>query len=693
MGCPSCGNANPDGKKFCGDCGAPLPMRCTGCGAENPPGKKFCGDCGAALMIGASTARAEAVLPASPTPSAQRRQLTVMFCDLVGSTALASKLDPEDLREVIGAYHQCVDDTVRRFGGFVAKYMGDGVLVYFGYPQAHEDDAERAVRSGLVLIEGMKQLDADERLRVRIGVATGLVIVGDLIGAGAAQEQAVVGETPNLAARLQTVAEPDSVVIAASTRRLIGGLFEYDDLGAVDAKGFAEPVRAWRVRSESAIDSRYEALRSGETALVGRDEETELLRRRWRRATSGDGEVVLLSGEPGIGKSRLTAALLEEISGEPHTRLLYFCSPRHTDSALHPIIRQLERTVGFARDEDPSTRLAKLDALLSRVTTSLEDARLIADLLSLPDGRFPRLDLTPQQRKQRTLEALLRQLEYLARLQPVLLIFEDVHWIDPTSLELMDRTVERIRGWPVLLLMTFRPEFRPLWTGQAHVMTVALSGLDPRDGAAIVERIAGNRALPTEIVNEIVERTDGVPLFVEELTKAVLEGRRWQCWRRGRVCSRVGVGGSGHTARFAHGAPGSSWPGRQRGRANRCGDWTGVLVRAAVRRCAVVGDEAASCSGTACRGGPRVLSGTAASGHLSVQARAGAGRRLWDVAACAEAGVTRAHRDSSRGSLSRNGGPAAGTPGASLRSGGVERKSDRLLGARGTAVTSALRHD
>ena len=498
-------------------------MDCPSCGNDNPDGKKFCGDCGAALIAGASGARAEAVSPEPPTPSAERRQLTVMFCDLVGSTALASKLDPEDLREVIGAYHRCVDDTVRRFGGFVAKYMGDGVLVYFGYPQAHEDDAEQAVRSGLVLIAGMKQLDADERLRVRIGIATGLVIVGDLIGAGAAQEQAVVGETPNLAARLQTVAAPDSVVIAASTRRLIGGLFECDDLGAVDAKGFAEPVRAWRVRSESAIDSRYEALRSGQTALVGRDEEIELLCRRWRRATNGGGEVVLLSGEPGIGKSRLTAALLEEISGEPHTRLLYFCSPHHTDSALHPVIRQLERAVGFARDEDPSIRLAKLDALLSRVTTSLEDARLIADLLSLPDGWFPRLDLTPQQRKQRTLEALLRQLEYLARRQPVLLIFEDVHWIDPTSLELMDRTVDRIRGWPVLLLMTFRPEFRPPWTEQAHVTIVALSGLDPRDGAAIVERIAGNRALPTEIVNEIVERTDGVPLFVEELTKAVLE--------------------------------------------------------------------------------------------------------------------------------------------------------------------------
>ena len=524
MDCPRCGNANPDGKKFCADCGALLPMRCTGCGAENPPGKKFCGDCGATLTIGASTARAEAASPAPRSPSAERRQLTVMFCDLVGSTTLASKLDPEDLREVIGAYHRCVDDTVHRFGGFVAKYMGDGVLVYFGYPQAHEDDAERAVRSGLVLIEGMKQLDAAERLRVRIGIATGLVIVGDLIGTGAAQEQAVVGETPNLAARLQAVAEPNSVVIAASTRRLIGGLFEYDDLGAVDAKGFTEPVRAWRVRSESRTDSRYEALRSSETPLVGRDEEIEVLRRRWRRATSSRGEVVLLSGEPGIGKSRLMASLVEETSGAPHTRVWYFCSPHHTDSALLPIIGQLERAAGFGRDDDPFTRLAKLDALLSRVATSAEDAGLIADLLSLPDdGRFALLDPTAQQRKQRTLEALVRQLEYSARRQPVLMIFEDVHWIDPTSLVLLDRMVERIRRWPVLLLMTFRPEFHSPWTGQTHVTMMALSRLDPHDGAAIVERIAGNRALPTELVGEIVERTDGVPLFVEELTKAVLE--------------------------------------------------------------------------------------------------------------------------------------------------------------------------
>jgi class 3 adenylate cyclase len=367
-----------------------------------------------AELAGAAPGSQPAVAPEpKPRDHAERRQLTVMFTDLVGSTPLSTKLDPEDLRSVIGAYHKCVAETVARFDGLVAKFMGDGVLVYFGYPQAHEDDAERAVRAGLALVGAVGQVQSPEHLQVRVGIATGLVVVGDLVGTGAAQEQAVVGETPNLAARLQAIAKPDSVIIAAGTRRLTGGLFEYEDLGTVEAKGFAQPVRAWRVRGESTIDSRYEALRSGETPLIGREEEIELLRRRWQRAKSG-GEVVLLSGEPGIGKSRLTAALLEEIASETHTRLRYFCSPHHTDSAFHPIISQLGRAAGFERDDNSSIRLGKLDVLLSPAATSAEDRRLIADLLSLPGAElFPALDLTPQQRKQRTLEALVRQLESL----------------------------------------------------------------------------------------------------------------------------------------------------------------------------------------------------------------------------------------------------------------------------------------
>ncbi len=463
--------------------------------------------------------------PPAATDSAERRQLTVMFCDLVGSTALASRLDPEDLRELIGRYHACAAEAVGRCGGFVAKYMGDGMLAYFGYPEAHEDDAERAVHAALALVEEVRRLSNSEPLQARIGIGTGLVIVGDLVGSGAAQERGIVGETPNLAARLQAHAAPDAIVIDAQTRQLLGDLFEYADLGTVEVRGFPRPVHAYRVLRSSAVQSRFEAFHAAAlTPLVGREEEVDLLRRRWQRAKAGGGEVVLLSGEAGIGKSRVTAVILEQIAGEAHTRLRYFCSPHHTNSALHPIVSQIEHAAGFARDDDAPAKFARLDALLALTATSIEDRRLIADLLSMPDiGRYPALDLTAQQRKQQTLAALLRQIEALARRQPVLIVFEDAHWIDPTSLELLDQAVGRIRRLPVLLLMTFRPEFQSPWVGQAHVTTMALSRLDQREGAALVERIAGGTPLSAEIVTEIVERTDGVPLFVEELTKSVIE--------------------------------------------------------------------------------------------------------------------------------------------------------------------------
>jgi class 3 adenylate cyclase/predicted ATPase len=477
--------------------------------------------------IAALGAEAPAVTVTAPERAdAERRQLTVLFCDLAGSTALSARLDPEDLREVIAAYHRAVAQVVAGFDGFVAKYMGDGVLAYFGYPQAHEDDAERAVRAGLGVVETVGRLEVKSvDLQARVGIATGLVVVGDLIGEGAAQEQAVVGETPNLAARLQALAEPETVIIAASTRRLIGEMFEYCDLGAVEVKGLVAPVPAWQVLRTSAVASRFEALRGTSLSrLVGRGEEIELLLRRWARAKAGDGQVVLISGEPGIGKSRILAALAERLQPEPHIRLRYCCSPYHEDSALYPFIDQLGRASGFARDDPPAARLEKLEALLAHAAPPDEDVALLADLMSLPvSDRHPLPNLTAQRKKERTLEALIRQLEGLSRRQPMLMICEDAHWIDPTSREFLDLAVERVLRLPVLLVVTFRPEFKPPWTGQQQVTMLALNRLERRDRTALVAQIARGKGLPDDIVEQIGDRTDGVPLFIEELTKSVLE--------------------------------------------------------------------------------------------------------------------------------------------------------------------------
>ena len=403
--------------------------------------------------------------------------------------------------------------------------MGDGVLVYFGYPQAHEDDAERAVRAGLELIAAVAGLKTRAALQTRVGIATGLVVVGDLIGSGEAQERGIVGETPNLAARLQGIAEPNVVVIAEATRRLLGNLFELEDLGPKDLKGIGGPVRAWAALRARSVESRFEALHAtGLTALVGREEELELLLRRWSRAKTGEGQVVLLSGEAGIGKSRLTAALLESVADEPHTRLRYFCSPQHSDSALYPIIGQMERAAGLAHDDTPQAKLDKLDAMLAQTSTSAQDAALFAEMLSLPnDGRYPAIELTPEQRRQRTLEALTAQLAGLAKKRPVLMIFEDAHWVDPTSLEVFGRTVDQIKTLSMLLIVTFRPEFNAPWAGRSHVTSLALNRLGERETAAIIARLVGNKELPADVMAEIVERTDGIPLFVEEMTKAVLE--------------------------------------------------------------------------------------------------------------------------------------------------------------------------
>jgi class 3 adenylate cyclase/predicted ATPase len=467
---------------------------------------------------------------ASSTPlklaqdTAERRQVTVMFSDLVGSTALSARMDPEDLREVISAYQKCVAESVQRLGGFVAKYMGDGVLVYFGYPQAHEDDAERAVRAGLDLIQVVGGLKSHVPLQTRVGIATGLVVVGDLIGAGEAQERGIVGDTPNLAARLQGIADPNTVVIADSTRKLLGNLFELADLPSKDLKGIDGPVRAFAALRPSAVESRFEALRTATTPLVGRDEELALLMRRWEQAKAGDGCVVLISGEPGIGKSRIAQAAVERVSVEPHTRLRYFCSPHHQDSALYPSIAQLERAAGFSREDTDTQRLEKLEAVLAQGTNDLSRAApLLADLLSIPTDRYQPLNLTPQKRNEKTLHAQLVQVEGLAARQPVLMVFEDIHWSDPTTRELLDLLIDLVPTLRVLVILTFRPEFSPSWIGRSYVTMLTLNRLPRQHGREMIAYVTGGRALPKEISDQIIERTDGVPLFIEELTKTVVE--------------------------------------------------------------------------------------------------------------------------------------------------------------------------
>jgi len=460
-------------------------------------------------------------------PEAERRQLTVMFADLVGSTALSARLDPEELRNIIGGYHRLCAEVITRSGGFVAKYLGDGVLAYFGYPQAHEEDAERAVRAGLALVEAVAALDAGHviTLRVRIGIATGLAVVGDLLGEGAAQEQAVIGETPNLAARLQGLAEPSTVVVADNTRRLLGGLFEYCDLGTMPVAGIDYPVSVWRVLGASLVGSRFEALRGASTPLIGREEEIALLTRRWERAKAGEGSVVLIVGEPGIGKSRIAQTLLDQSSEEPHTRLRFFCSPHHQHSALYPSITQLEQAAGFRREDMAETRLDKLVAVLALANKDLSEAvPLFADLLSIPTGdRHPPLNLTPQKRKQKTLQVQVAQVEGLAARQPLLMLWEDIHWSDPTTLESLDLLIDRAATLRVLMILTFRPEFTPPWVGRPHVTLLSLNRLPPRHRAEMIAHVSGGSTLPGEIADQIIDRTDGVPLFIEELTKSVLE--------------------------------------------------------------------------------------------------------------------------------------------------------------------------
>jgi class 3 adenylate cyclase/predicted ATPase len=459
---------------------------------------------------------------------AERRQLTVMFCDLVGSTALLRLLDPEDLREVIGLFQSSCTAVIRSLQGHVARYLGDAVLAYFGYPQAHEDDAERAVRAGLEIVEAIGKLKPRPDLtpQVRVGIATGLVVVGDLVGEDAVDEDTVVGEAPNLAARLQALAAPNAVVISERTLRLLSGLFDCADLGLHQLKGFDEPLRAWQVLRPSAAESRFAAKQAaGLTPLVGREHEIALLLDRWEQAKEGEGQVVLMCGEPGIGKSRIIRELRERLGGEQYAILAHNCSPYHVNTALYPLIERLERQAGLDRADPPARQLDKLEALIaSTFKDNGEVAPLLADLLSIPlDDRYPPLALTPSRQKELTLRALVEQLVGLASRQPVLVLFEDAHWSDATSRELLEHFIDQVRSIPALLVISFRPEFTPPWSREAHVAELPLQRLSRRRGAALAKEVAGGRAMPPEILDQIVAKTDGIPLFVEELTKALLE--------------------------------------------------------------------------------------------------------------------------------------------------------------------------
>jgi class 3 adenylate cyclase/tetratricopeptide (TPR) repeat protein len=535
MRCTKCGSENPDSKRFCGDCGSPFGNCCARCGAENPAGKKFCGDCGADLSQ--PTAAPQSAEPAAApvvvesgeppeVPKGERRHLTVLFCDLVGSTEIAGRLDPEEWREIVGEYHRAAAHAIERFGGHVAQYLGDGVMAYFGWPEAHDNDAERAARAGLAILDALSKLNEQPthpKLAARVGIDSGAVVVG----AGAGKDTDVFGDTPNIAARVQTAAAPGTVLIGADTHRLVSGLFVVEDRGAQALKGIDRPVQLYRVVQPSGVRGRLEAgaAAQGLTPFVGREDELRLLMNRWEHALEGEGQVALIIGEAGIGKSRLVQRFHEQIAATPHTWVEATAGAFFQNTPFYPVTELLRELLAWRRDESADEQLTRLESALELAGLKPAEALpLIAPLLNLPmPAKYPPSPLSPEQQRRRLLATLVEWALGAARAQPTVIAIEDLHWADPSTLELLQLLVEQGATARLLLLYTARPEFHTPWPLRTHHTQITLNRLSTRNVRTMVGEVAAQKALSEETIATVLERTGGVPLFVEELTRAVLE--------------------------------------------------------------------------------------------------------------------------------------------------------------------------